>query len=666
MRQLLLLFTCLLVSLSYGLSQNGLGQSKTSEETSSGTDIQLPDGYLSPSGDSVIREVPLKKLNVNGYYRFFGYGRTMTDPYPNLAPFESAYGVGDGYREPMLSLMVSGRPNGRSSFATELFMLTPYDGTIDGNVFTMNLGLNFYGNFRTDYGKFGVRAGGIHWYAMSSFTMGLFQVVDGFSNFDRTPWEGVTGLDKYDSYYQTGSISRDLRWNNRAFQGVILEGGELPGNVSFAFLFGKAQANGGLINAVTDPAATVFPNNLAQGNVPTYVGFAGQGEVQPNTMTGFRLKKDFSRGFLAYNTLYSRTRKDSIVADFQTYNIHTLEYEWQLGKARLSGEIGAGNFKAVGDTARWGEALMVRLQTPRAYTGLPFELQLYQIGKNFYNDNGEIQTFSNPKIQAASLGPNQVGQPSAGGILGPVGQLVHNRRGVNLITRTNLGPVRLKGSWGFAAEMEALSNELSYVHRINGLALSRLYNPFPAGATGPTIVGPYQRVVTFFRGAYEVVQTTDLDPATANTTARKFFPALDVQAKYKTSFLKKDLYFFYLGSWMSASNRADVVPLYNPESTYIHAQYHEFDLYYELFPKFILTGYYGLEFIRGGLNTEWDAETLQPRNQIGQGFAYGFDWTLAENAGLYVRHRLMRFNDRSFGLDNYQGHETTIELKVFF
>jgi len=646
------------------------------QETSTPAEgFKLPDGYLSPSGDSVLRPVPLKKLSVTGYYRFFGYGRTMTEPYPNLAPFESAYGVGDGYREPMLSMMVSGRPNGKSAFATELFFFTPYDGTIDGNVFTMNLGINFYGNFRTKFGRFGVRAGGIHWYAMSPFTMGLFQVVDAFSNFDRTPWEGVTNEGKYDSYFETGAISRDTRWNNRAFQGLIVEGGALPGNMSFAFLFGKAQVNGGLVGGNTDPTTTIFNPGVA-GNVPNYTGFAGLDRVLPSTLTGFRLQKAFPQGFVAYNTLYNRSRKDSIynrtqidtfpTARFQTYNLHTLEFQYSLGKAQLSGELGGGNFVLPNEDPRWGEALMLRIRTPREYTGLPMELQLFQVGKNFYNDNGEIQTFSNPEIQNASVGPNQVGQPSAGSVLAQVGQLVHNRRGVNFTTRAKLGPVRLKLAWGFSAEIDTLSNELSYIHRINGLALSRLYNPFPAGATGPTIVGPYQRVVTFFRGAYEVVQTTDRDPGTGQTLSRKFFPGLDLQAKYRTELFGRNLYLFYLGSFMSASSQVDLLPTYNSETTFIQAQYHELDLYYQLFPSFILTGYYGIERIIGGRNTEWDAETLQPRFQTGQGFAFGFDWTVAENAGFYVRHRLMRFEDRNFALDKYRGHETTVELKVFF
>jgi hypothetical protein len=636
-------------------------------------DVPMPEGYLTPRGDSVLRKVPLKKLTLTGYYRFFGYGRNMTEPYPNLAPYERSAGVGDGYREPMLSLMAIARPNGKSSFMTELYFFTPYDGTIDGNVFTMNLGLNFYGNFRTNFGKFGIRAGGIHWYSMSPFTMGIFQVFDRFSIFDRTPWEAVNGTTKYDNYYNTGAVSQDQRWNNRAFQGLIVEGGSLPGNLSFAFLFGKTQVNGGLLNAESDPLNTIV-NPLQAGNVPTYNGFSGLNRALPSSMTGFRLKKNFGSNFLSYNTVFNQQSVDSLSQKRRTYGVHTMEFSFKPGKIQLYGEVGGGYFTLPDQEAKWGEVAMVKARIPKDYTFLPLEIQAYQVGKNFYNDEGEIQTFSNPEIQNATTGVNQVGQPSAGGALTMVGQLVHNRRGINLNTEGELGPIRFNVGWGIARELDSLSNTLSYVHRINGLALSRIYNPFPAGATSPTVFGPYQRQVSFFRGVYETVRLTDVDPGTLAPLTIKNFQAFDVQAKYKTHILDRPLFLFYLGSWMSASPDLRFFPSFDADA-YIQAQYHEIDLYYELFPNFILTGYYGLEFAKGGRNTAWgetittaEGEILQPqpRNQRGQGIAFGFDWTVSENAAFYVRQRFMNFEDKSFALDKYRGQETTIELKVSF
>ena len=191
------------------------------------------------------------------------------------------------------------------------------------------------------------------------------------------------------------------------------------------------------------------------------------------------------------------------------------------------------------------------------------------------------------------------------------------------------------------------------------------YNPFPANATSPTVFGPYGRKFSFFRGVSEVVQTTDIDPATAEALNKKYFANVDLQVKSKASLFNRPLYFFYLGSLGSIANDYAYWPTFNNEA-YLFIQYHEFDLYYEILPKFIITGYYGIENARGGQFTAWDQETQLPLDQLGTGIGLGFDWTIAENAGIYFRHRWLQFEDRSFSLDKFDGREVTIELKTYF
>lgn len=608
-----------------------------------------------------------QKITVFGYYRLFGYGRNMTEPYPNLSPFERAYSIGDGYREPMLSMTVVGRPNGKSSFGSELFIFTPYTGLgPEENVITTNLGINFYGNFRTEHGNFGVRAGGIHWYNLSPFTIGVYQILDRFSIFDRTPWEGVNNTLKYDSYYATGVTSPgDLRWNNQAFQGLILNGAKLPGELAFDMFWGKTQPNGGL-NGAPAPTVTSIPNTLDAGNVPDYLGFNGLTRVLPSVIMGGKVGRAFGKKqhALFYNLIHSETALDSILTDQKRlYQIHTLSLDIKIAKIRMTGELGAGKYESPTYAEKWGEALMLRFNIPETYTYLPLDVQVYQISKDFFNQNGEIFTNSNPEIiNDVGLIPGAIG---AGGQLAQVNQLVHNRRGININTGVEVGPAKINVGWGLAQEIDATSTILTYVHRINGLALSRIYNPFPANPTGPVVFGPYGRQISFFRGVSEVVQTTDLDAATAVTNTRKYFNAVDIQAKVKSSLFDKDLFFFYLGSLGSVKSEASALPTMNQDS-YLFVQYHEFDVYFEILPRFILTGYLGLENARGGLFTDWDTETQLPRDQHGRGIGVGFDWTLAENCGLYFRHRWMTFEDRSFALDTYKGREITIELKTFF
>ncbi|WP_412063064.1 hypothetical protein [Rubrivirga sp. IMCC45206] len=610
-----------------------------------------------------VRKAPLP-LTVFGYYRLFLYGRNITEPYPNLAPFERAYGVGDGYREPMLSLTVLGRPNGRSSFGSELFVYTPYEGTEDeNNTINLNLGVNFYGTFRTDAGTYGVRTGGIHWYNLSPFTIGVYQVLDRFSIFDRTPWEGVTGATKYDSYFETGQANPgDARWNYQAFQGLILDGRELPGGIGFDAFVGKTQPNGGLPNALTDPAETVALDGQA-GDVPTYDGFAGDSRALPSYITGGRLQRAFGDDLLAVNSIYSFRTLDSLTSARREYQVHTASFDVTHFGVNLSGELGASKFESPTYDSKWGEALMVRAKTTASTTRLPLDVQVYQVGRHFFNENGEIATSNHPQIQADPRCEVVAGQGSSGGHLTQVNQLAHNRRGVNLNTAWERGPARLAVGWGVSHELAPTTSTLSYIHRVNGLAVSRIYNPFPAEATCATQFGPLDRQYSFFRGVFERVPTTDVDPVTGLATTRKYFHAVDLQGKLRARVLDRPAYLFYLASFGSANRSLQAVP--RDDDTYLFVQYHELDAYVELFEGFLLTGYLGLENARGGRFTEVDATSGLPRDQIGTGVGIGFDWTLARNTGLFVRHRWMDFEDRSFAVDTYSGQETTVELKIF-
>lgn len=604
-----------------------------------------------------------QKLTLFGYARMFGYGRNIVEPYPNLNPFEKAYGFGDGYREPMLSMTVFGRPNGKSSFGTEFFIFTPYNGTFEENVFTINLGINFYGNFRTKHGNFGVRAGGIHWYYLSDFTVGVFQILDRFSIFDRTPWEGVVNEKKYDAYFESGVTNvGDLRWNNQAFQGLILNGGNLPGKLNFDLFWGKTQPNAGLANGITDPFASI-PPTLDAGSVPNYLGFNGDARFVPNFITGGKLGRSFGKQTISYNLIHSQTALDSINTVDRRYQVHSLTLDLEVADINIKGELAMGSYESPTYEKKWGEALMLQAFLPKKYTYLPIDIQAYQISKNYFNQNGAIATNSNPDI-LNDFGLI-AGATGAGGQIALVNQLVHNRRGVNINTGVDYKDFNFNIGWGLAREIDPASTEVTYVHRVNGLALSRVYNPFPAGATSPTTFGPYNRKLSFFRGVSEVVRTTDLDPATAEATNRKYYSSVDMQAKYKTRVANRNFYLFYLASFGSASAAGTPIPTYG-DDTYVFVQYHELDAYFEIFPKFILTGYLGLENARGGTFTEWDAESQLPLDQLGRGFGIGFDWNFSKNTGLYFRQRWMNYEDRSFALDKFRGREATIELKSFF
>ena len=561
---------------------------------------------------------------------------------------------------------------------------TPYEGLDeedDNDVVSLNLGVNFYGNFRTEVGNYGVRAGGIHWYNLSPFTIGVYQVLDRFSIFDRTPWEAVQGIDKYASYYLTGQANPgDERFNFQAFQGLILDGRQLPGGVGFDAFWGKTQPNGGLPNALTEPGET------GPGDSPIYVGLSGEARQLPSFIAGGKLQKTFRDGsFAAFNTITSYRTLDSLAGDRRQYQVHTVQGATTLAGVTLSTELGASLYESPTYTSEWGEALMARAQTGAVTTGVPLDVQVYQVGRHFFNENGEIATNNNPQIRADPRCAVPAGGGSAGGLLTQVNQLAHNRRGVNVNTAVGAGPAQLAVGWGLAHELAPTTDQVSYIHRINGLALSRVYNPFPAEAVCATQFGPLGRKFSFFRGTFERVPLTDVEPVTGLATNRKYFHAVDLQGKLGLTVLDRPLYFFYLGSFASANRTLRPVP--TDDDTYVFVQYHELDAYYQLVPGFVLAGYLGVENARGGRFTEASEVTGETRDQLGTGVGLGFDWTLTRNTGLYLRHRWFDFEDRSFDQipndafvsaaatpgvpetlpgDEYSGTETTVELKIFF
>lgn len=617
-------------------------------------------GAAEPDTVAELRERPVS-LTAFGYYRLFLYGRDFSEAYPNLAPFERVYGVGDGYREPAMSVTVLGRPSGRASFATELFVFTPYDGIESENdIVSLNLGVNFYGNFRTEVGNYGVRAGGIHWYNLSPFTIGVYQVLDRFSIFDRTPWEGVDGIDKYQRYFTTGSRAvGDERWNYQAFQGLILDGRSLPGDLDFDVFWGKTQPNGGLPGALTEPGET------APGDSPIYTGLSGEARSLPSFIVGGKVQRAFGDDtFAAFNSITSYRTLDSLSGERRQYQVHTAQLATEVAGVSLSGEFGASLYESPEYTSPWGEALMARAQTTAETTQLPLDVQVYQVGRHFFNENGEIATNNNPEIRADPRCTVPAGGGSAGGLITQVNQLAHNRRGINVNTRLGAGPAEFGVGWGLAHELAPTTDQVSYVHRINGLALSRVYNPFPAEAVCATQFGPNARKFSFFRGVFERVPLTDVEPVTGLPTNRKYFHAVDLQGKLGLNVLGRPGYLFYLGSFGSAN--PTLRPLPTDDDTYIFVQYHELDAYLEVAPGFVLAGYLGLEDAQGGRFTELGEETGQPRNQFGRGIGLGFDWTVAQGTGLFFRHRWFDFEDESFPDDTYAGTETTLELKVFF
>jgi hypothetical protein len=192
--------------------------------------------------------------------------------------------------------------------------------------------------------------------------------------------------------------------------------------------------------------------------------------------------------------------------------------------------------------------------------------------------------------------------------------------------------------------------------------------------------GAYGRTHGYFRGVYEVVNITDTN------LVDKHFSVLDFQAKYKTKIRRKPLFAFYNLSLKSVQDFMSPIPAMNDQA-FLRVGYHEFDLYYQLSPKVMLTTYFGYETIKGNDRTDLDIKsgldttkfsvddrnnyelllaTGKPRNQRSIGGGVGFDIVIAKNTALYIRQRWFNFRDENFAYDYFKGYQLTAELKMFF
>jgi hypothetical protein len=576
----------------------------------------------------------LDGLQITGYYRFVTNLRKLHESYAHIENNRFNVFVGDDAQIPQLMLNIQGTTSDRTSFGTDLFIWSPMMGAGQiENIKGLNLGVSLYGNFSTKLGNFNVRTGGINWFMLSPFTFQANKGYNRYSVYERNPWDPNTAhvASRYEDFYSSGAINQDLRWGNQAFQGLIVEGTQLANRFSFAGMYGKTQVDGGL-------------------------------SAVPNSSYGGKLKKEFNvSDYVSLNTFNNRSFLDSLVnraeANTAGFNMHSVEYQQQFNKIKLWAELGLGRRFAATNYGKFGEAISVKLNTnvARKY---PLELHLYRISPNVLNNNS---VFINSSIQQTTLlaSNNQAILLPANSAVVPIGQLTNNRQGVELNAQLNFG--RFKNSIGYAnaAEIEKLSNKLTYGHPFNNFALARFWRwDFPSE------VGPYNNLNKLYRSVFETLALTEQN-ALGMPLFRKYFNTVEINSKYKSKLLDKDLFIFYLGNFNSVQNR--FAPMVNFTTNSLLRTYdHQLEMYWRVHPMLVWNNYASFERIIANYNTEVDVVSKRPKNQTGYAFATGCDIQLSKSVGLYVRQRWMKYSDASFANDRYKGWETSIELKAFF
>tara|TARA_B000000532_G_scaffold244193_1_gene242933 strand:+ start:1817 stop:3835 length:2019 start_codon:yes stop_codon:yes gene_type:complete len=628
---------------------------------------------------------PISNIRLGGYFRYLGYVRNFNEIYdldiPNYYtgeyPQPTTIGIGTGYREPMMMISISGKANKSVNVGTDLMLNSPFNGSFNNNNISMYLGTNFYSTINSNFGNFGVHAGGIKWYRQSKLTVWSEEGYLRYSLFERAPYDPLSKevSERYSEYYKKGSISQDLRFGNVAFQGITITGAGIQGpsssTLSFQSLIGKTQHNIGEI--------------VSSG--------------KDDYSMGLRLNCEMVNGSnFALNYFNSITATDSVKNNFRQFSIQSLEFNFKLKKLRLTGEGGVGSYESHTTQKKFGEVLVVNLDIPKEYTWIPFKLQYSRIAPEAVNVNASFQNTSVVELVHSTVveeGSEATIMTSFGGPINNLGYLANNREGLSLNAEFKLGDLFISGGFGFYSEMERINNSFSFSHNIAGTMLSRI-SYFSTG------YGPYNQFNSYYRGVYENIDVVDTnfveydksyeynqDSTIADSTIfvsnvlfDKYYTSADLHLKYKMKLFNKDLYLFSLTQYNTAQDFLSLMPVIDNNAFVRHLTQH-LDFCYKLTENTTFVGKYGVEKIIANNytsiddtkpyteNYQWSVDqdyvmSYLPKNHTNKVFGVGFDIKIKNGTYLFLRHSNYKIFDKNFSATNINASETTIELKINF
>ena len=590
-----------------------------------------------------------KRLNISGEYRGYFQQRNFFNPYILSSSTEDTTRLskqsllfGDATQLPELTLYVGATLSNNVAFGTDLTFWNLKQGSFD-YFRGVHLGVNLYGTFNTDIGNFAIRTGGIQWLKLSRMTFKAFEGYNRYSLFTRNPWDPQSKnlVERYSQYFDRGAISQDERWGNQAFHGFSIRGIALPNDLELLFLYGKAQSS-------VTPFEAIDNNNYQQSE--QFFNTQFYANLLPSYVMGGQLSVNQEKSRYAFNHFYGFTFSDTIGRKTNNYYTNTFSYDIDFNKIVLIGELGVSKY----NNLDIGESIAFKLKTDKQLTFLPFDIEYFRISPTFYNNNSEVINTSVNDQSVTEIEGQGVLRQNGSAILG-VGQLANNRQGITVNTEYSLALFKLNIGQTIAKEIEQGSNQLTYGKTINGVTLSEFYRWQYASN-----LGPYSRLNKFYRGVYETVNL-DQNQLKENLC----FNSLDFQIKHHHHLGKHKYYVYYLGNYNTAQQKLSPFVVLD-ERALIRQYSHQLETYFQYNSKLIFSTYLGWERVIGNYVTDTNDETFMPRNQETKALGLGIDYKLSEKTSLYFRSRYFSFEDTNFILDESDGLETTLEIKVNF
>lgn len=597
-------------------------------------------------------------ISVKGYARSYFIYRNLKENYEfGGAPAPKTFSINgvfpdspltpgqvSGYREPLLMLLLSGKPSPNTSFDIDFII----DNQMTGQIFNKSTNannanipttprriqsyrwLNLGGGIITEFGNFDLKAGGVLYHSQSPFTLWNFEYRDDM--FERYPWEWQTvSFKRYTDFYSDKNIGRDSRWGSGSIQGFTLVGTGLPLRSGFRLAYGKSNSTGGF---------QTYLNNNNQDLI------SGQ------------INKRFSSHMAALNVYQSRVilnpdKFDRSYKNIQREDIFTGELKLSFEKLKINSEFGTGSLVNRVDSIRnWDPLISVKANISKDLVFLPMSVQYYYIGANIVNLNSAVLNSSNRNIQPDPNLESEYNVTTFEGAVTEFGQMANNRQGINISALADVKKLKMVLSLSSQQEIENRFNLITFQHRLNGINRSRF-------VFYRNNIGPYGRQLNAWRRSWEKIAVTDTE-----TDYLKGYNLIDLSVKYQFSVLGRPIIASNYINYNSVQDHISPIALFN-DKAFIRSFYEEFMLFVSLNQKLTLVGLAGAEKVKGNERTEL-APNGKPIDQTGYGLGLGLDIDFSSTTGLYFRHRWYSFSDENFVLDRFKGYDTNIELKVFF
>ena len=593
-------------------------------------------------------------ISFAGSYRFLGFVRNQTKVFPNNSGKTTAILSGDNFREPMLLLKLKGLTKDNISFGADFMLNSPYKGPENVNSqLTLELGLNLRTSFLTSFGKFNLSSGGVNWYRQSRLTVWGNRSFNRESIYHRRPQTRLTNTPqiRYENYYNNGLIDEGVRYGNRAFQGIFINGQNLPKGFSLKGVIGKTPFNRSILDSLS------------------------------NNYTGcFRVSKKFKNNFnFSYNYLNSTNLIDTVNNEYRGYSINTLEFSKKWNLFSINFEAGLGNYYSPENNFNNGEALILNLSSSKKVK-YPIDIQAYRISSEFVNLTGNFLNTSVLEIfpnagsnnRATTIRP-QFNSPMVG-----LGIHTNNRQGLSVNTQHSFGKLKINAGVGISSEIDTSISSISYRYNVNAQTLSRLY-------LFARDWGPYNVLNSTYRNIFENVSISDTN-LNGLANFKKYFANFEFQVKYSGNLGSKKFYIFFLSRFNSCSRSLHYFPKYNLD-VLISQISNQIDFNLEVSDNASLILNFGMERIIGNHITDLGDNTdssgspinlilnrLNPtnsivnlaRNQRNRLIGIGLDYKIGKDAVIFFRHNLYSYYDPNFVLNNLKGSETMLELKILF